>query len=273
MSTTGDYNTISVRASDGVSIITLNRPDSLNAFNETMKAEFLDALKKAERASAVRCLVITGAGRAFSSGQDLADLKEAYAGERAAGWKPPDLGEMLRTAYNPLIRRIRGMDKPVIAAVNGVAAGAGCSLALACDLRVASETALFIEAFIQVGLIPDCGSTFFLPRLVGLGRAMEMCLTGQKISAEEALRIGLVNRVVTAAELMDSTMELAHKMANLPTRTIGLTKKLINQSYGNDVEAQLEAEAFAQTTAARSADHVEGVHAFIEKRPPRFEGK
>ncbi len=263
-----NYETISVDAADTVCTITLNRPDSLNAFNEAMKAELLDALKNAERDEAVRCLVITGSGRAFSSGQDLGDLKAMYA-----GGEPPDLGEMLRTGYIPLIRRIRGIKKPVIAAVNGVAAGAGCSFALACDLRIASAKASFIQAFIQVGLIPDCGGTFFLPRLVGVGKAMEMCFTGEKVSAEEAVRIGLVERMVATEELMDATMDLARKLAKLPTKTIGLTKRLINRSYANDVEAQLEEEAFAQTTAARTADHIEGVHAFLEKRPPSFEGK
>ncbi|MCP4248191.1 MAG: 2-(1,2-epoxy-1,2-dihydrophenyl)acetyl-CoA isomerase [bacterium] len=263
-----NYDTITVDAVESVCTITLNRPDSLNAFNETMKAELLDALKKAERDAAVRCLVLTGAGRAFSSGQDLADLKELYAGS-----EPPDLGEMLRSAYNPLIRKMRGMEKPIVAAVNGVAAGAGCSFAAACDLRIASESASFIQAFVQVGLIPDCGGTFFLPRLVGSGAAMEMCFTGRKVSADEALRIGLVNRVVGREELMDATIKLARKLADLPTKAIGLSKRLMNQSFGNDLQTQLEAEAFAQTTAARTADHLEGVQAFMEKRPAKYTGK
>jgi 2-(1,2-epoxy-1,2-dihydrophenyl)acetyl-CoA isomerase len=164
------------------------------------------------------------------------------------------------------------MEKLVIAAVNGVAAGAGCSFAVACDMRIASEKASFIQAFIQVGLIPDCGATFFLPRLIGIGKAMEMCCTGEKISAEEALRIGLVNRVVPPEQLMDVTMELAKKFASLPTKALGLNKRLFNQAYQNDLEAQLEAEAFAQTTAARTADHLEGVRAFAEKRKPDFKG-
>lgn len=268
MGTGDNYETIVVQTDDGVSTITLNRPDSLNAFNEAMKAELLDALKKAERDDDVRCLVITGEGRAFSSGQDLADLKDVYAGT-----DPPDLGQMLRDAYNPLIKKMRGMDKPIIGAVNGVAAGAGCSFALACDIRIASEKASFIESFVLVGLIPDCGGTFFLPRLVGVGTAMEMCMTGRKITADEALRMGLVQQVVEPEQLMDTTMELARKLASMPTKAIGLTKRLINQSYGNDLTAQLEAEAFAQTTAARTDDHFEGVRAFNEKRPPKFTGK
>lgn len=263
-----NYETIDVATADAVCTITLNRPDSLNAFNEAMKAELLDVLKKTERDAAVRCIVLTGAGRAFCSGQDLGDLKDAYS-----GGEPPDLGDMLRKGYNPIIRRIRGMNKPVIAAVNGVAAGAGCSFALACDLRIASAKASFIQAFVQVSLIPDCGGTFFLPRLVGIGKAMEMCFTGEKVSAEDALRFGMVNRVVAPEELMDATTELAKKLAGLPTKAIGLTKQLMNKSYGRDIDAQLEAEAFAQTTAARTADHVEGVRAFMEKRSPRFTGK
>jgi len=263
-----NYEAIVVQADDGVCTITLNRPDTLNAFNEVLKAELLDALKKAERDAAVRCLVLTGEGRAFSSGQDLADLKEVYAGT-----EPPDLGQMLRDAYNPLIKKMRGMEKPIIAAVNGVCAGAGCSFALACDIRIASATASFIESFVNVSLIPDCGGTFFLPRLVGLGTAMEMCMTGRKVKADEALRMGLVQRVVEPEQLMDATMELARKLASMPTKAIGLTKRLINQSYGNDLTTQLEAEAFAQTTAARTDDHFEGVRAFNEKRPPSFTGK
>ncbi|MFQ5490128.1 MAG: enoyl-CoA hydratase-related protein [Phycisphaerae bacterium] len=260
--------TITTTIANSVCTITLNRPDSLNAFNDTMKAELLGALKQAERDASVRCIVITGAGRAFCSGQDLADLKERYAGD-----DPPELGRMLRQAYNPLIQKMRAVEKPIIAAVNGVAAGAGCSLALACDLRIASEKASFMEAFIHVGLIPDSGSTFFLPRLVGVGKALEMCFTGQKVSAKEALGMGLVNRVVPPEQLSEATLELAAKLAKLPTKAIGLTKRLINQSYSQDLAAQLEAEAFAQTTAAKTADHIEGVRAFLEKRPPQFGGK
>lgn len=268
MSQTEKYETILLDHDNGVSTITLNRPDSLNAFNETIKAELLDALKKVERDASVRCLILTGAGRAFGSGQDLADLKHRYASD-----EPPDLGDMLRQAYIPLIKKMCGMEKPIIAAVNGVAAGAGCSFALACDVRIASEKASFMQAFIQVGLIPDCGATFFLPRLIGVGRAMEMCCTGEKMSAEEALRIGLVNKVVPAEQLMDVTMELARKFASMPTKALGLNKRLFNQAFQNDLEAQLEAEAYAQTTAARTADHLEGVRAFSEKRKPVFKGE
>ncbi len=260
--------TIEVIVADHICTITLNRPDVLNAFNDQLTTELGEALKNAERDANTRVIVITGAGRAFSSGQDLADLKTRYV----PGYVP-ELGEDLRRRYNPIIKRIREMEKPVIAAVNGVAAGAGCSLALACDMRIASDQASFIEVFVNVGLIPDSGSTFVLPRLVGLGKAMELCCTGQKVDANEALRIGLVNQVVPAAELTAATAKLAGKLASLPSRAIALTKRLLNQSMGNDLNAQLEAEAYDQETAGKTADHHEGVMSFLEKRKPSFQGK
>lgn len=260
--------TVTVTTVDAVCTITLNRPDVLNAFDNQLTTDLGEALKAAEKDAACNAIIITGSGRAFSSGQDLADLKDRY--------KPgyvPVLGEDLRKRYNPIIRRIREMDKPVIAAVNGVAAGAGCSLALACDLRIAAEEASFIEVFINVGLIPDSGSTFTLPRLVGPARAFEMCCTGQKITAAEALAMGLVNKVVPATELMIAATDLAKRIARMPARAVALTKQLLNESMTNDLAAQLEAEAFAQETAGRTADHMEGVTAFLEKRKPAFTGK
>jgi 2-(1,2-epoxy-1,2-dihydrophenyl)acetyl-CoA isomerase len=172
-----------------------------------------------------------------------------------------------------MIERMRSTEKPIIAAVNGVAAGAGCSLALACDMRICSEHASFIEVFINVGLIPDSGSTWFLPRLVGMGKAMELCCTGDKVGAEEAFRIGIANRVVPADELMNETRKLAGKLAALPARGIALTKRLMYTSFENGLAQQLEAEAFAQETAGMTEDHYEGVVAFIEKRKPAFKGK
>ncbi len=246
----------------------MNRPEVYNALNDALTFELQDALKSAARDKAVSVVVLTGAGKAFCSGQDLGALKEKYV----PGYTP-HLGDDLRKRYNPVVKRIREMDKPVIAAVNGVAAGAGLSFALACDIRIASDKASFIEVFINVGLIPDSGSTFTLPRLVGLAKAMELCFTGDKVSADEALRIGLVNRVVTAEDLMIETFALAKKLAALPGRGIALTKRLLNQSYDNDLARQLEAEAFAQETAALTEDHYEGVVAFIEKRKPEFKGK
>ena len=262
------FETIAVESADRVCTITMNRPDVYNALNDKMTFELNDALKAAERDQAVGVLVLGGAGKAFCSGQDLADLKDKYIGGYV-----PHLGDDLRKRYNPIVRRIRQMDKPVIAAVNGVAAGAGLSFALACDIRIASEHASFIEVFINVGLIPDSASTFTLPRLVGLSKAMELCFTGDKVTAEEAHRIGLVNRVVPADELAAETRKLADRLASLPARGIALTKRLLNQSFANDLEAQLEAEAFAQETAGMTEDHVEGVVAFIEKRKPEFKGR
>lgn len=260
--------TIAVHTADSICTITLNRPDVLNAFNDELTAELNEALKNAERDANVRVIIITGSGRAFSSGQDLGDLKKKYV----PGYVP-QLGDDLRRRYNPIIKRIREMEKPVIAAVNGVAAGAGCSLALACDMRIASDQASFIEVFVNVGLIPDSGSTFMLPRLVGLGKAMEMCMTGQKVDAAEALQLGLVNQVVPAAELEAASRKLAAKLASLPARAIALTKRLLNQSLHNDLDQQLEAEAYDQETAGKTADHYEGVVAFLEKRKPNFQGR
>ena len=216
----------------------------------------------------MRVLVITGEGKAFGSGQDLGDLKKKYVPGHV-----PELGADLRRRYNPIIKRIYEMEKPVIAAVNGVAAGAGCSLALACDLRIASQEAVFIEVFINVGLIPDSGSTFMLPRLVGLGKAMELCLTGQRVEADEAERIGLVNRVVAPEVLRDEVDALARKLVALPARGLALTKRLLHQSLNNDLLEQLEAEAYGQETAGKTDDHTEGVIAFIEKRKPLFKGR
>ncbi len=261
-------STVLIDNDGAVRTLTLNRPDSLNAFNEAMLKALSKAVREAEKDKSVRSLVITGAGRGFSSGQDLAEVSERYKSDQ-----PLELGSHLRAVYNPLIKKIRTMEKPVIASVNGVAAGAGCSLALACDLRIAGESAGFIEAFINVGLVPDCGSTFMLPRLMGMSRAMEMAFTGRKIKAEEALRIGLVNQVVADDRLAEETAKLARKLAALPPRAIGLTKRAINAAWCSDLESQLDYEAMLQTTAGQTRDHREGVAAFLEKRPPNFTGE
>lgn len=259
-----DYETILYTLDEGVLTITLNRPDVLNAFNRKMTSEIQDALKKAERDSSVRCIVFAGAGRAFSSGEDL----KARMAEGNTGF-----GSTLRERYNPIILKMRNIDKPVLGSINGVAAGAGCSLALACDMRIASEKARFIEVFVRVGLVPDSGSSFFLPRLVGMGKALEMAFLGDEVGAEEALRLGLVNRVVPADELESATRELALRLAKGPTKAIGLAKRAINRALSMDLEELLEYEVYAQETAGASEDHKEGIAAFGEKRTPNFTGK
>ena len=260
-------STIIIAEESGVRTITLNRPDVLNAFNTVLLQELGQAVRTAEKDKSVRCLVLTGKGRGFSAGQDLADVSERYKTD-----DPIELGNHLRKFYNPLIAKLRTMEKPVITSVNGVAAGAGCSLALAADLRIAAESASFIQAFINVGLVPDSGSTFMLPRLIGVSRAMEMAWTGRKIKADEALRIGLVNQVVPDEQLAEATAKLAQKLASLPPRGIGLTKRAINAAWSNDLADQLDYEAMLQTTAGKTKDHREGVAAFLEKRPPKFTG-
>ena len=265
MTTSTTFETIDTTLLDGVLTITLLRTDVLNAFNDALTSELASALKEASKSKDVRVVVITGSGRAFSSGQDLADLKEKYVLGHI-----PHLGDDLKHRYEPIIKCVHTMEKPVIASVNGVAAGAGCSLALACDMRIASQDAAFIEVFVNVGLIPDSGSTWTLPRIVGFGRAMELCCTGRKVGADEALAIGLVNQVVPSDELEAATTKLANRLASLPAKAIGLTKRLLNQSFENDLKEQLTQEAFAQETAGKTHDHFEGVVAFIEKRKPNF---
>jgi len=255
--------TILTAVESGVLTITLNRPEVLNAVNEQLAADLGEALRFAERSEEVRCLILTGAGRGFCSGQDLRD--------RSGGDGP--YGDSLRRRYNPIILKLRTIEKPVIAAVNGVAAGAGCNLALAADLRIASERVSLIEIFSRIALIPDSGGTFFLPRLVGLAKALELAWTADPVEAAEALRLGLVNRVVPHDELMSVSTELARHLAEGPTRGYGLTKRGFNAALALPLEAALEYEAHLQTIAGWTADHREGVAAFFEKRKPKFEGR
>src|SRR2546427_1823742 len=254
-------DTLLVDQSEGVLTVTLNRPEVLNAFNEQMVRELHEALRQAERDGAVRGVLRTGAGGGFCSGQDRRDR----AGATAFSFR-----ESLRNQYNPIIVAMRTIEKPVIAAVNGVAAGAGCSLALAADMRIASDRASFIEVFARVGLVPDSGSTYFLPRLVGLGKAFEIAYTAEPVDAAEALRVGLVNRVVPHDNLMPDTIALARKLAAGPTRGYGLTKRAINYGLHATLDQALEYEAYLQEIAGRSADHREGVTAFLEKRQANF---
>lgn len=263
-----ESQSVIIENSEAVRTLRMNRPDSLNALNNDLLAALGKAVRDCERDDSVRCMVLTGAGRGFCSGQDLADVADRYTSD-----KPIELGSHLRERYHPVIMRLRTMEKPVIAAVNGVAAGAGFSLALACDLRVAGESASFVQAFVNVGLVPDSGSTHVLPRLIGVSRAMDLTFTGRKVKASEALQYGLVNQIVADSELSTVVGELAAKLANMPTKAIGLTKRAINAAWGNDLDAQLEYEAQLQTTAGRSEDHREGVTAFLQKRSPKFTGR
>lgn len=262
------YGTVLYEAADGIATITLNRPDNLNALNSTLVIELQKVLSEAAGDSEVRCVVITGAGRGFCAGADLAQLEDAYnAGE------VPALGDMLRERYHPVILPIVTMEKPVVASVNGVAAGAGASLALACDFRIASEHAKFFQAFVKVGLVPDSGSTYFLPRLVGIAKATELALLGDIVDAQESLRLGLVTKVVPAGELEKETRAFAEMLAAGPTRAYALGKKAIRFGAVHDLETAMDYEADLQNQVALSADHLEGVKAFMEKRAPRFGGK
>jgi 2-(1,2-epoxy-1,2-dihydrophenyl)acetyl-CoA isomerase len=241
--------------------ITLNRPDVLNAFNTRMHRGLAAALKDA-RDGGIRAVVITGAGRGFCVGQDLTEFREA----------PGDIGSRLRENYHPNIRAIRALEKPVIAAINGAAAGAGMSLACASDLRLAADAASFVPAFINIGLIPDSGGSYFVTRLLGPARAFEWLASGKKLTAAEAQAWGLVSEVVETDRLAARAAELAAQLADMPTRGIGMTKRLIDHAVGASLEEQLEREAQLQTAATQTEDFKEGVTAFLEKRPPRFRG-
>ncbi|MFN8297636.1 MAG: enoyl-CoA hydratase-related protein [Chitinophagales bacterium] len=259
------YKTLLFTIENGVCRITLNRPDVFNSFNEELSAEFIDALKKAGKDEAVRVTVISGEGKAFCSGQDLKDIK-GELGKRS-------LGDSVLRRYNPMILAIREMPKPVICRLNGVAAGAGASLALACDMIIASENASLIEVFANVGLVPDSGSSFFLPHLVGYNKAFELITLASKISAAEAHALGFVYKVVPAEELDNAVNELAAKYAVGPTKTYSLIKKMLNKAYNSNLQDMLQQEYYGQEIAGRSADYKEGVTAFIEKRKPNFQGK
>ncbi|HZY93336.1 MAG TPA: enoyl-CoA hydratase-related protein [Candidatus Bathyarchaeia archaeon] len=262
------YETILVEDVANIKRVTLNRPSALNAINDKMGEELLNILKQTDKDSRVRCVVITGAGRAFSAGEDVQGLRERYG-----SGTHPSLGDHLRKKYHPIIQLIRSIEKPIIAKLNGIAAGSGASIALACDFRIALEEAGLKLAFVGMGLVPDSGSSYFLTRLIGPARASELIMSGRTIKAPEAAQLGLVNEVVPASELDRRVNELAERLANGPTKALGLSKRLVNRAITVDLSEALEYEAEHQDIAGRTSDHLEAVNAFLEKREPKFSGK
>jgi 2-(1,2-epoxy-1,2-dihydrophenyl)acetyl-CoA isomerase len=261
-----DYDFIRYSVDQGVAVITLSRPDVLNSFNRRMAQELQRALDAAGGDTSVRAVLLTGAGRGFCAGQDLG---EATAGDLGA----IDLGDIVKTSYTPIVLAIRELEKPVVCAVNGVAAGAGANLAFACDLVVAAEDASFVQSFSKIGLVPDTSGTFFLPRLVGPARATALMFLAEKVSASKALAWGMIYEVVPATVLLDTALALAKQLAAMPTRGLGLTKRALNQSFANDLRSQLALEEEMQRQAGRTADYQEGVRAFLEKRKPTYSGR
>lgn len=259
-----NYTCIKFEKNEAVLTITLNREDVFNAFNDEQSFELQDALKQAAKDPEVRVIVLTGAGKAFCSGQDLKAISSS---------KNRSLSESLYKRYNPIIKSMRNMPKPIICRLNGVAAGAGCSLALACDFVVASENASLIEVFVNVGLVLDSGSSYFLPRLVGSNRAFEMATMASKVTATQALEWGMINRVVPAEQLDEEVNKVAAYYASAPTKAIAMIKKMLNQSHFSTLDQMLEMEAYSQEIAGRSEDYSEGVGAFNEKRKPVFKGR
>lgn len=259
------FETLLVEASDNVCVVTMNRPDVYNALNEQMKKDLNDVLRVAGKDPSIRCMVIRGAGdKAFCSGQDLKE--HSGKAERRS------LRKSLEQSYNPMIRKMRAMEKPIIGMINGVAAGAGLSIALACDMRIMADHARLIEVFVRIALVPDSGSHWFLPRLVGMARAFEYAALGNDINSDEAERVGLVNKVVAGPNLELATMEIAHKLAAGPTKTIGLIKRTLNKSLNASLNELLDYEAMIQEVASNTDDHREGINAFLEKKTAVFKG-
>jgi 2-(1,2-epoxy-1,2-dihydrophenyl)acetyl-CoA isomerase len=262
-----NFQSLLCEQSDSVLKITLNRPDKLNALTDSMLQELQAAFKMAAGDRATRCVLLTGAGKGFCPGQDLANVQEMSRDGK------PDYGNHVRANYNPLVLAMTRLPKPIVAAINGVAAGAGMSLALACDVRIASEKASFLQAFINIGLVPDSGSTWLLPRLVGRQRALDLMLSGRKLSAAEALEWGLVNQVVAPEQLMEEAAKTAVRYAAAPTFAIGQIKQNLDYAESHSLEELLTLEAKSQAECGLSADHQEGIRAFLEKRTPAYRGE
>ncbi|MBL7870325.1 MAG: enoyl-CoA hydratase/isomerase family protein [Cyclobacteriaceae bacterium] len=258
-----DFKYITYNAANGVATITLNRPEVYNALNDAITYELQDAWKAVAKDDQVRVVVLTGAGKAFCSGQDL----KAVSGQERRSFM-----ESLQKRYNPIIRAMRNLPKPIIGRINGVAAGAGCSFALACDIIVAAEEATLIEVFINIGLVPDSGSAYFLPRLVGMTKAFELCSMGSRVKAAEALQLGLINKVASADQLDAVVKGYTDYFSEAPTKSIGLIKKMLNKSSVSNLDEMLEYETYCQEIAGTSHDYKEGVAAFLEKRKPMFTG-
>ena len=244
--------------------ITLNRPDKYNAFVRGMALELQKKLDECRSDETIRCIIISGSGKAFCAGQDLKEATDPNG---------PTIEEIVQQHYNPIIKKIREIEIPVIAAVNGVAAGAGANVALACDIVVAAKSASFIQAFSKIGLIPDSGGTYFLPRLIGIQKAAALMMTGEAVSAEKAEALGMIYAVYEDSEFETSAMKLADTISSMPTKGLGYTKKLLSQTFNNSLEDQLSLEAETQALSASSKDHQEGIKAFMEKRTPQFTGK
>ena len=261
------YTTIQFEVENGVAILRLNRPERLNSFTLTMHAEVRDALEQVKADENMRCLLLTGNGRGFCAGQDLSDRKANTDNS------PPDLSHSLDTQYNPLVRSLTELSKPVICAVNGVAAGAGANIALVCDIVFAARSANFIQSFCKLGLIPDSGGTWSLPRLVGRARAMGIAMLGDRITAEQAEHWGLIWKCIDDELLMTEAIKLAEHLANQPTQGLGAIKHAINTGMNSDLDTQLNYEAATQGELGKSQDYREGVAAFMEKRKPVFSGK
>lgn len=249
---------------NGVLVISLNRPEVFNSFNKEMAIELQQKLEMAKDDETIRCIVLTGEGKAFCAGQDLVEATDPNG---------PELQSIVREHYNPIIEKIRAIEKPVIAAVNGVAAGAGANIALACDIVLAKESASFIQAFSKIGLIPDSGGTFFLPRLVGMQKALALMITGEKVMASDAEKMNMIFKAIPDANFDDEVQKLAQTLAHMPTKGIGLTKRAVNESWNNTLTEQLTREEELQTEAGKTVDFNEGVSAFLEKRKPTFTGK